>query len=276
MAHDDTREHVSADASLPAVNSLLRVLLGAQREGAVLDAVARVAQGQEPDVQGRVDAGLADLPTRVEDVVPAQRRGERTHVVIAAPRYVGDVERPPDGAACALVWATQRGVIELPTEFVRTELLPQGIRVWHLAVAGQAVRLQRRAFVRVPLSVPLVVRTFRLDGDPGGSPAGREDDSGAEPALPEVVDGRTSDLSEGGLRCLLPAPPLPSDLPIEVAFAVEGDEYRLRAAVVRAMPGKPGTGLFETAIRFVDTFRGDDLRKVVFAEQLRLRRSGLD
>ncbi|MFN8074015.1 MAG: PilZ domain-containing protein [Kineosporiaceae bacterium] len=288
---DDRRELLHNAAALPAVNTLLRVLLGGARGGgeALAEALTRVAQGQAPDAGARVSDGFADLPTRVEDLIPAQRRGERPYVVVSAPRYAGDVEGPRQGVSCALVWATQRGVVELPTRYRDTQTLDQGLRVWLLEVDGPAVRVQRRAFVRVPLSVPVTVRTSRLDAavpppaaaasaDAPGASGAREGDPAAPP---ELLDGRTLDLSEGGLRCVLPAPALPPDLPVDVAFAVNGDQFRLKAAIVRAVPGRAGargpSGTFETAIRFVEPgSRGDDLRRLVFAEQLRLRRSGLD
>lgn len=279
---DDSRELLHADAALPPVNTLLRLLLGEGAGGELDDALTRVAQGQAPDAQARVSAGLADLPTRVEDVVPAQRRGRSAQVVVSAPRYAGDVEGPSSGAACALVWATQRGVVELPTRYAGTRTLDRGLRVWTLDVAGPAVRLQRRAFVRVPVSVPVVVRTRRLDAVPAAeaeaAPCGED---GAEaPVIPETLQGRTLDVSEGGLRCLLPVPALPADLPVDVAFTLDGDLFDLRAEIVRALPpradGRGDTGMVETAIRFVAPGqRGDDLRRVVFAEQVRLRRAGL-
>ncbi len=262
-----TRELLPADTALPAVNTLLRLLLGPGGSNALVDAVTRVALGQAPDADGRVDDGMADLPTRVEDVIPAQRRGRPARVVIAAPRYVGDLEQPPSGAPCALVWATQRGVIELPTAYLDAHTLDQGLRVWALEVTGDAVRIQRRSFVRVPISVSVTVV----------APAGAEDTAPID--VPVTLQGRTLDLSEGGVRCLLPTD-IPADLPVNVVFAVDGEEFRLQARVVRSAPARsPRTGdplTHETAIRFVDhASRADDLRRVVFAEQLRLRRSEL-
>jgi hypothetical protein len=258
---DETRELVQPESALPPVNSLLRILLGPPGGEASADAVTRVIDGQAADAEARVDGLASDLPSRLEDVIPAQRRGAPTQLLIAAPRYGGDSEPPPPLNGCALVWATGRGVIELPVRYVDSENARTGVRVWRLDISGMATRIQRREFVRVPFCGPVAVTTRRE----------------------QTFRGEMIDLSEGGLRCLLPGPALPGDLPVTVSFATPDQEFELHARVVRAVPSRSGppAGSFgpwwETAIRFTDVGHGgDDLRKAVFAEQLRQRRAALD
>lgn len=128
-------------------------------------------------------------------------------------------------------------------------------------------------------------------GDTGtGDTAEPEEAAGEEPAPRpehddgdderETVHGTTLDLSEGGIRCALPSPPLRSGQPVRVHLDVQDEQLVLDGTVVRVKVVTPRPGarpVCETGIAFTEPDKyGDLLRKVVFNEQLRSRRSGLE
>ena len=245
----------TADAVLPGVNVLVRLTIG-------VGATAEHAEHAEPPL-------AANVPSRIEDVVLAdpQVKGSRTQLYVAVPRYPGDVDEPHPGTACTVTWVTSDGLYDLPAGFVERVVVGPVVWAWRVEVSGRAVRAQRRHYVRVPWTAPVVldvvpvIRLHRLvDG-----------------ACP--VDGTTLDLSEGGIRCLLPLPPLRTGQPVRVHLELDGDQLTLEGTVIRVrvaarMPG--ASRQCETGIAFTEPDRnGDLLRKVVFGEQRRLRRSGL-
>src|SRR5689334_7455756 len=60
-------------------------------------------------------------PSRVDHVVPGGPAKERPRLMIAAPYYVGDVEPPEVGTPFAVVWASVRRMLELPTTLIGDE-----------------------------------------------------------------------------------------------------------------------------------------------------------
>ena len=122
-------------------------------------------------------------------------------------------------------------------------------------------RQQRRQFVRVPALGPIELMAV-------GAPAG-------EP-FPHVA-GQLLDVSEAGLRCLLhsaDADALAGTFDLLVSFAVAEARFTLPAALLRTEASRKGEQLTECVLTFeVDDRMAGDLRRLVFAEQLRLRRS---
>lgn len=240
-----TREYVS-DA-LPAINQRVQILLS-------LDSPGQLAAG---------------VPSRIEDVVLIPGKNPEQEIHVAPPRYNGDVERPREGHAMGLVWATERGVLELPVAFQDVVRVGEVVSAWRVRVVGPAVRVQRRHFVRVAFAGPILVR-LRVEDDESATPGG----AGPSAAVP----GMTIDMSEGGLRCVLETE-LIAETPVNVSFAFNGDDFALDARIVRAFAhteraGYRGEPRWDTAIRFVNPdLAGDALRKGIFAEQLRARRA---
>lgn len=225
-----------------------------------INALVRVAVGRTEDPEDGLRA--SDVPSRVEDVEPAGG-GLPARVLVATPRFAGDAEQPAPGVACTLTWTGDDGVVRLPAAFDRsvswTATWPAEeaglLRLWWLTVSGAAERIQRREFFRCPLQVP--VRLSLLGTTPGG---------------------RTTDLGEGGLRCLLESEPLESGAPVEAALDLpDGTALRVGGVVLRSDRAARAPDHADTVVRFDDPEAcGDAVRAVIFAEQLRLRRLGLD
>jgi hypothetical protein len=256
----------TADDVLPGVNVLVRLTIGATTD---------------PD-----DPPLAaNVPSRIEDVVLADPRvkGSRTQLYVAVPRYPGDVDVPRPGTACTVTWVTSDGLYDLPAGFVERVVVGPVVWAWRVEVSGRAVRAQRRRYVRVSWTAPVVldvVPVVRLNRPVDGTcPVDGVSLVDGADAEGDAVHGTTLDLSEGGIRCLLPLPPLPTGQLVRVHLKLEGDQLTLEGTVIRVRvaaraPGAPRQ--CETGIAFTEPDRyGDLLRKVVFGEQRRVRRSGL-
>lgn len=262
---DATREYVSDASALPVVNQRVQLLLFADAD---FDPAAEASTDQNSgEGSGEVDSRI---PTRVEDVVYVTGKRAHYEVLLAAPRYEGDVEPPLPGHAMSIVWSTVRGVLELPVEFVDVQRVGEIVAAWRVQVTGAAVRVQRRNYVRVPLVTPIVLTV--------------DDQAGAEgTAIEETtieggpVEGSTVDVSEGGLRCVL-AQELAAETPVQVSFSFGDDHFDLEGRIVRAFPhterpGYQGEARWDTAVRFINAdLAADTLRKCIFAEQMRIRR----
>lgn len=258
-----SRAASSADSlhGMPDVNDLVRVSVagGDPSEGPAADSV----------------------PTRVENVVvDAALPGGRRYM-IASPRYRGDSELPAPGTRCTLEWPTAQGLWILPVLFAGEEAAREGLRVWLVDTVGPAQKTERRSYVRVAWSLPVTLTTMSAAEVRMAVAGGLQGPTMvAEPtdeSVPDTVTGHTSDISEGGIRMLLAAPPPPADLGVVVHLEVSGERFDLPSRVrwVRAT-GRANGQQFEAAVAFDDPDRhGDRLRPLLFAEQLRIRRAGL-
>src|SRR5215471_12631555 len=124
--------------SLPEVNDLVRVSVagsGPQADGALADGV----------------------PSRVENVLLDEALGGARRYMIASPRYCGDAELPPIGTPCTMEWPGEKGLWILPVSFAGEELAREGLRVWVVDTIGPPRQRERRSYVRVPWSLPVMV-----------------------------------------------------------------------------------------------------------------------
>lgn len=217
-----------------------------------------------------------DVRSRVEDVIERCTEHGRRYV-IAAPRYCGDVEPPSKGTPCTLEWPGPHGIWILPVTFVDQRQVREGLRSWTVEVLAPARQTERRSFVRVEWAIPLVVEPL-IVGDPRLMMASSDGRAIlAAVGTPPALHGHTLNISEGGIRCLLPAPALSCGVGVAVKVEVSGVPFELAARVqwVRSIGGHGPDG-FDTAVAFDDPARfGDRLRPLLFAEQLRVRRAGL-
>jgi hypothetical protein len=158
-------------------------------------------------------------------------------------------------------WVTESGRWELP---VRREsgvravsAAGVGVHSWVLAMAGPARRQQRRRFYRAGCSLPVEVD---LLADP----------------YPTLL-GRALDLSEGGLRAVLPVAGLDLGTQVIVRVPLGGVRTVFEAVVQRSRrPGhraRVAGWSCEAALAFDDPeAHGDLLRSTLIAMQLRARR----
>lgn len=273
------REVVEAAAGIPHVNQRVRVVL-------------------DPDA---AEPG-SGVPTRVEDVEVVVDGAElRHHVLVSPPWYGGDVEPPAEDSRMTLVWPTERGVLELPVRFVRIDRMAEGVRGWRLVVVGSATRLQRRQFVRVPVGLPVSVETRPEDsGTPRHPVADGMTIDLSEGGLRCVLHDRLPDehpvtvtfaFGEAQFRLaarVVRAAPWVDRRKARVPGARVVDDGSDRhdhdhdgpdddaatGAVPHVRSRESAASRWSTAIRFVDPDEaGPALRRAIFAEQIRMRRT---
>jgi c-di-GMP-binding flagellar brake protein YcgR len=177
-------------------------------------------------------------PSRVESVTA-------TSFVVATPH---DHDAPP-AEPFVVSWAEGTVGIELPTLVTESRAAPYP--VWVVAPVGAPKRVQRREYVRIPESADSAgLRLFTTGG---------------------AVAATVLDLSEGGVRCTVPAA-VGAGIGdrFELVLSFDQAEVSTAGAVVRAH----GVGnLIELGVRFADmrTADADRVRAHVFARQAHLR-----
>lgn len=202
-------------------------------------------------------ADPAGLPSRVEDVA-APGPGRPICFRVVVPAYPGDLVEPEEPESWLLTWVSERGRWELPVR--RSDADVPGPRSWWLAPDGPVRRNQRRSFYRAHCPGPVGIDVL------------------ADP-FPTLI-GSTLDLSEGGLRCLLPAASLDGGTQVLVRLSFEGLTGTYPGVVVRSVrPARSArvAGWYrEAAIAFDDPEAGGDvLRAFVFRLQAKGRRLSL-
>jgi hypothetical protein len=199
-------------------------------------------------------ADPAGLPARVEDVlVPAP--GRPASFLVTAPSYPGDLVDSGTDEEWLLTWVSERGRWELPVR--RRDATESGPRSWWVSPSGPVQRNQRRDFYRVHCCRAVSVDIL------------------TDPFL--TLTGRTLDLSEGGLRCLLPATGLDAGTRVLVRLAFDDVPRTYGGVVLRshrpARAARVAGWHREVAIAFDNPdLYGDALRRFVIRTQLRARR----
>lgn len=250
--------------TLPEVNDLVRVSIA----------------GSGPIADGEAADGV---PTRVENVVADGAPSGGRRYVIAAPRYQGDLELPMPGTACTLEWPGTHGCWILPVAFDGEELArEEGLRVWLMDTLGPPRQNERRSYVRVGWAVPIAISLMSAADIRVATAGGRDEATmaacpGKIPPLPDGIEGEARNISEGGIRALIPGPRLPVGLGVLARFTVSGEAFTVPSRISRIRPtGLIGLYQFDIAIAFDNPAKqGDRLRPLLFAEQLRIRRAGL-
>jgi hypothetical protein len=251
-----------SDDALLDVNDLVRVNVAGN---------AKVGNG----------AAAEGARTRIENIDRTGGRDDRPRYVVAAPRYEGDVEPPAPGTPCTLEWPGERGVWILPVTFVQQEEVREGLRAWTLDVIGAPRQNERREYVRVTWSVPIMLAMMTAAEIRQAVAQGMHEASIAAPRhsadLPTSLAGMTRNVSEGGVSCQLPAPQLPEGLAVSARIELAGESFTVPSRIVRVRPTGVVNGYpFTAAVAFDNPARyGDRLRPLLFAEQLRIRRAGL-
>jgi len=204
------------------------------------------------DVKVGEDDMIVEVPTVVQGIEEGDEENPQARVLIDPPE-IDFLPEPLDlSIEHTLLWPAGGGQLELPVHITDVE----GAR-WSLHVTGPTRRLQRREYVRVDIHLPTVVTLLDPEGE-----------------VESVFSGVLLDLCEGGTRCLPRADPPPVGSHVLVEF--EGEKKRLLrcpGTVVRHVPaGKRAFSQTALAIRFDDPdLNGDPIRRMVFAQQLRIR-----
>jgi hypothetical protein len=237
---------------LPTVNLLVRLSVPTAATAAAATAASATATTRSAARDG--------VPSRVEDVVPGSAASPPRWLV-AAPRYPGDLIEPEPDAPCLMSWVTETGrwVVPVTRERGVRSLSPSGvpIRSWWLAMAGPARPDQRRSFYRAGCALPVELDVL------------------ADP-FPTVI-GRAVDLSEGGLRGVLPIAALHAGTQVIVRVPLDGVRTVLDGVVQRSRRPSHRARVAgwhsEVAVAFDHPDEhGDLLRATVIRMQLRARR----
>jgi hypothetical protein len=172
-----------------------------------------------------------------------------TWMYLEDPRIERDA--PPVGAHVHLSWVVNGGVCECGGTIVSTEHGEE--RSWIISVETAPVRLQRRHYVRVPMSgsAEIIVRGKRH------------------------IDAELADISEGGVRCTVPSRTLISlGESVEVRFGLDSGPLKISCLIMRLAAGRSDEEL-DLGLQFISpsSYDADRIRKQVFTEQVRQRRS---
>lgn len=181
---------------------------------------------------------------------------EGTAVVVVAPTQTrGEPVDAPPGTPIVIGWASEQGYLE--ADGVLTDTAVDVVLTWEVD-ASHVRRRQRRAAFRLPVALPIAVVAGL--GDQGRRAA-------------PVLEGETRDVSEVGVRVLLPrrdAPAVGDHVEITVRMP---DQEPLESVAEVVWSRKYDVEANEVGLMFVDDneHRAERLRRFVFAEQLERR-----
>ncbi len=205
------------------------------------------------------DGRRQSLASRVEDV-------NRQAIVVAHPTAEGALVDLPRGTPVEVAYADDAALYRFVTR-VRGRILRPAPQL-ELERPEQVVRIQRREFVRLALSLPVRLRVLALPGE----------EAAAEEGL-ACHHGRTRDVSAGGAHVLTSAP-LPRGTIVELEVELRpGECFLALGEVVRREPAPPELGPDVVALGV--NFLGLELKEqhylvnFVFQQQRELRKKGL-
>ena len=227
--------------------TLFSRLLGGQEQ-----AVAGVASFECPEGPDTKDIVDISLDSEAEPLVTMVEGNDPQEITIEAPvNRAGRLVNPPIGTGGLLVWRPAGGLQQAPVTVVRISRARPA--QWGLRFTGAATKCQRRTFVRADVFLPALLTV-----------------AGQQVAVTGV------DLSEGGLRCLVPSEVRPSVRDsVRVTFDI-GVSLSVAADVMRTSR-RNEDGHSEVGLCFTDLSidNADRVRAYVFAQLRQLRAKGL-
>lgn len=173
-------------------------------------------------------------------------------LVVAAPHDPAgealEILRPQPGDTVQVRWVHRRGMSERQAEVVAVEMHPRP--QWRITASKPPDQIQRREAVRVEVLLELEVRH---DGT--------------------SYKATTVDVSEGGLRCIIPAfATVEPGSRLELSFEVEGAPIAATAEVVRSRLTHDDFTQVNARFTRIQTADANRIRKFLFAEQVAQRR----
>lgn len=194
-----------------------------------------------------------EYPSRVEDVGDGM-------LTLARPLSLPLEHEFQLGQSLLASWPDPDGLTAATVRLTGTRMR-EHLGLWVTAVE-ELHRRQRRKFVRVPALGPIELMTI---GGEAGQPFAH-------------VAGHLLDVSEAGLRCALrtsDAEALAGAPGLLASFALAETRFTVPAATLRTEASRKDDQLTECVLTFeIDEREAAELRRMVFAEQLRLRRPG--
>jgi c-di-GMP-binding flagellar brake protein YcgR len=227
------------------------------RDGSSSSAAARAAQLAEPDMRVvlgcEVDSDYRTFRSRV-----VESAGEHADLIVVWPLLRAKEHVPLQAGQEVMVELAVAYDALYAIETVVAPKQPEYLEYLALMIVGEWKRVQRRRFVRLPVSLtPIKVETT-------------EDDARVR------LKAQITDLSGGGVRLRVDRQ-LVEDQPVELQFAVPDDPRTLAIGLaVRRVTSVDGSNppLWDAGCGFVDISEADRDRivKFIFAEQRRLAR----
>ncbi len=197
------------------------------------------------DIDGR------EFASRVEDAGPGL-------LVLARPLTLPLEHDFEVGRLLFVSWPDLTGLTTATGTLIGTRARGS-LGLWVVQQLGELSRQQRRQFVRVPAMGPM---ELIATGDPG------------QPI--SHIAGHLLDLSEAALRCALresDARLLASSMELTVGFDLDERRFTLPATILRGQPKRHDGDSVELVLTFrIDEAQAAELRRLIFAEQLRQRR----
>jgi c-di-GMP-binding flagellar brake protein YcgR len=195
------------------------------------------------------DSDGREYRSRVEDV------GDGT-LVFARPLTLPVEHEFAVGQPLLASWPDPDGLVLATVTLIQTRAR-EHLGLWVTAVEDLR-RQQRRQYVRVPALGPIELRP-------------------TEPVVADGVAGQLLDVSEAALRCALraaDAQAAASAPALLASFTLADTRFAVPATMLRAEPSRKDDQLAECVLTFdIDEREAAELRRRVFAEQLRLRRA---
>jgi hypothetical protein len=197
------------------------------------------------------DAGGLIYASRVEGI-------DDDEIAVARPADLRAALAYDIGLELELIWTESTGIHVLPTQLAGTAV-DNHIRLWNLAVTGEAWTEQRRNYVRVPLSGRIVLTPKQLLAGAG-----------------EPIEATFIDVSEVAMQCGVDLPQ--NDPRIAVGqnmvcrFTIAGEDFDVDGTVTIVRPGASARGS-RIVVQFGPSRTASDaLRKHVFRIQIAMRR----
>lgn len=139
-------------------------------------------------------------------------------IVLIRPAGLPEPEELEVDAVAELMWPADRGVRLVPVRIIESSS-PSGARMWTVRTIGPTLRIDRRAYDRVPMGTPMSIASVHT----GGSP----------------TRCLLADISEAGLRARMTrteAHLLGVDEPMRMGVTIDGSGYALLGRVLRISP----------------------------------------
>ena len=191
-----------------------------------------------------------EFASRVEDA-------DDGALTVARPLDLPVEHRLQVGAEVFTTWLLPTGIEVRPGRLtgVRKEGL---VSLWDIELTEPGWREQRRSFVRAAVPGKVTLQ-WKSDED-----------------VQRVARGLLLDLSEAGLRCTTSSEELGDEgrprLPLRLTVETSEQKFELDGEILRVGPAREA-GLWQVVALFTEPGKAaDDLRRIVFAQQLRDRR----
>ncbi len=207
--------------------------------------MSKMAIGQSIDVEYLRAGWEGTYRSRVEDL-------EETSMVLGIPFLEGGGLLPLRvGERITILFWDRVACFAATTEITQVVLDP--IPLFKIVLPNNSRRFQRRSFVRVEVSLPIVINEVNTEN---------------------TIESKTIDVSGGGIRFYHPKPLAPGTL---LVLSIDYNKlvFTCRAEVIRDVLEQPGKHQISVRFLELENKQKDNITSWVFRKQLELRKRGL-